>query len=354
MKRILHILARALRGGVEKNCYNVVQATPQFHHTVVVMDKEGPMIDEFRAVGATLRVLHLLDQGRITFQRKLAEHLPEGPFDCIIVWTNIRMPVIMQALNKYRGDVFVHIGNPVGRGFTEWVQSLFLRPTNPIYLRPVSAYVAKSLASSLYHRKFPRKVSLKPLMPPSVMAKEPEPIAAQARVALGMVARLDQIKDHRTVIEAFEIMTKEYPNAVLNLVGHGPLLESLRKLITEKDLSSSVVLHGDVADVYRVMKDWDLFLYGTTTREGLGGTVAEALSMGLPVVATDLPMVREWDPRGQYITYCRASDPHDMAVIALALLGDMERRKKIHRTAPVYFHEFFSAEKFAYNYISKP
>lgn len=352
--KILHILARALRGGVEKNCYHFVKASPQFHHTVVILDDDGPMIADLATVGATVDVLRLLDQGRLAFQRSLSKRLPDDQFDKIIVWTNIRMPVVMQALNKYSADIYVHIGNPVGKGLSEWIQSLLLRPDNPIHLRPVSDYVASTLSNSLYHRKFPRKVSLKPLTVPSVMAREPELVTGSSRVALGMVARLDQVKDHKTVIEAFHILRKEYPSAELHLVGHGPLRESLKHLVSEKGLSSHVVFHGDVADVYSIMKDWDLFLYGTTTREGLGGTVAEALSIGLPVVATDLTMVREWDPKGQYIAFCKPSDAPDMAQSALAILADVERRKEIHRTAPVYIRENFSAEKFSYNYVLKP
>src|SRR5690606_32571221 len=224
--KMLHVLARALRGGVEKNCYHVIQATPQFHHTVVILDNEGPMVAELEYAGATVHILRLLGQGRLAFQRKLAKQLPEGPIDCVIVWTNIRMPVVMHALNKFRTDIFVHVGNPVGTGITEWFQSLVLRPRNPVYLRPVSAYVAGSLSSSLYHRRFPRKVSLKPLAPPAVMAREPEAVTRHAHVTLGMVARLDLIKDHRTVIEAFHILKKEHRNAVLNLVGTGPLMAS--------------------------------------------------------------------------------------------------------------------------------
>lgn len=352
--KFLHILALAVRGGVEKNCCNFVRVTPQFQHTAVVLDGDGPMVPELRDAGATVHILNLLRKGRITFYRNLAGSLPEGPFDCVIIWTNIRMPVMIHALNKYQADVFVHVGNPVSKGWSEWLQSLVLRPTNPVYLRSVTGYVAKSLAASLYHRRFPNKVTRKPITQPSVMAKEPRRITQDSKVILGMLARLDPIKDHRTVIEAFHIIVREYPNAVLNLLGGGPLLEPLKDLVAKKGLESRVVFHGDTADVYDAMKDWDLALFGTTPEEGIGGTVAEALAMGLPIVATEFPMLREWDPGGQYVSFCKPADPHDMAMIALALLGDVERRKKIQDTAPAYIREIFSPEKFAYNYISKP
>src|SRR5690606_37873227 len=264
----------------------------------------------------------------------------------------IRMPVIMHALNKYEADVYVHIGNPVGNGWLEWLQSLVLPPANTIRLRPVSAYVQRGLNHSRYYRKFKSKVSLKPVVMPEITAREPAPVTSQSILNVGMVARLDPIKDHSTVILAFHTLLKEYPAAVLNLVGSGSLLESLKSLSAEKGLGSSVIFHGDVADVSSVMRDWDMFLYATTPREGLGGTIPEALSIGLPVVATDLPMIREWDHTGMYIAYCKPNDPEDMALVIKQLLNNEARRREIHRQAPAYIQTNYSPEIFSYNYIS--
>jgi glycosyltransferase involved in cell wall biosynthesis len=116
-------------------------------------------------------------------------------------------------------------------------------------------------------------------------------------------------------------------------------------------LAGKVIFHGDVGAPQQLMKDWDLFVYGTTEREGLGGTVPEALSIGLPVVASDLPMVREWDQDGAFITYCKPFDPSDMAAMAIALLNDLPRLKEIFEQSPLFINKHYSPLRFATNYI---
>jgi glycosyltransferase involved in cell wall biosynthesis len=358
MTEVLHILARALRGGTEKNCFHFIKACPQFHHEVIILNGDGPMIADWRMLGVNVVVLDILRQNRLVFYRNLPRRLPPGDFDTIIVWTNIRMPVVMHALNKYKANVFVHIGNPVSYGlaggWSEWMQSLLFPATNPIHLRPVSEYVQRGLKKNRYYNRFTSKVSLKPILIPDATVHEPTSVTSESIVNFGMVARLDPIKDHKTVLTAFTILLDEYPRAILNLVGSGPLMKPLKKFVDDRRLGSSVIFHGDVDDVYARMRGWDIFLYATTPREGLGGTIPEALAIGLPVIAADLPMIREWDKYGTYISYCNAGDAENMASTAKTLLTDVDRRKEIHSQAPQYIRENHSPEIFSYNYISNP
>lgn len=327
---------------------------PQFQHEVVVLNGDGPMTDAWRSQGVSVHLLSILVHNQLTFHRELRAKLPATNFEKIIVWTNIRMPVVINALNKYtNAEIFVHIGNPVSSGIKETVLSMFFPANNKVYLRPVSAYVQGSLEKNSYYRRFANKVSLKPIVIPPVNDRESSVNAHQPILNFGMVARLDPIKDHKTVILAFGLLLEEFPKAILHLVGSGPLMEPLAEFARQQGMQGSVIFHGDVADVYAVMRDWDLFLYATTPSEGLGGTVPEALSIGLPVVATDLPMIREWDPEGRYITFSKPADPESMALIVKQLLADSVRRQKIRDEAPTYVRDHYSPEIFSYNYISK-
>lgn len=352
--KLLHLLARANRAGVEKNCFHFIATTPQFQHEVIIMNGDGPMTDAWKSQGANVHTLNILHHNPVTFYRKLRSKLPPDNFEKIIVWTNTRMPVVMRALNKYQGaDIYVHMGNPVPPGgLKESLISAFFPPDNKIHLRAVSEYVQRSLANNSYYRRFRNKVCLKAIMIPEVLGPEPSEITSQSRVNFGMVARLDPIKDHKTVILAFKLLLQEYPKAILHLVGGGPLLKPLADFAEQHGVGKSVVFHGDTADVHAIMKDWDLFLFATTPSEGIAGTVAEALSMGLPVVATDLPMIHQWDKEGRYISFCNPGDPENMYLSVKKLLNDTNQRKKIHAEAPGYIRDRFSPEIFSYNYMS--
>ncbi|MBT1704896.1 glycosyltransferase [Chryseosolibacter indicus] len=354
--KILHILAYAHRGGCEKNCFYFIESKKEATHDVLVLDQHGPMITEWELLGVQVKVLNILCLNLLSFYNSLKKSLPAVEYETIIVWTNIRMPIILNVLNKYETNIFVHVGNPVINRISERLKNQFLSVFFPIgncvYLRPVSGYVKESILKHPYYRRFRNQVSLKPIKTTHVRVNKPTRIDRNSVLQLGMVARLDGIKDHETVIRAFSIIRMEYPFAILNLVGGGVLRDELEALALSLNLKGAVVFHGDVGNVYEVIREWHLFVYATTLAEGLGGTIPEALSIGLPIVSVDLPMIREWDKEGRFIVFCNASDHSHMASCVISELDDEFHRNFVYEQGPIYVAEHFSPTIFSSNYIS--
>lgn len=122
--------------------------------------------------------------------------------------------------------------------------------------------------------------------------------AAQGRVGdepprIGMVARLDRIKDHDTVIRALGLLIAEHPTASLLLAGDGPRRAELELLVQEIGIDASVDILGSVTDVPGFLRDLTVFAYATTADEGFGVALIEAMAAGLPIVATEVGPVRE-------------------------------------------------------------
>ena len=81
---------------------------------------------------------------------------------------------------------------------------------------------------------------------------------------------------------------------VLDIIGDGPDMDSLRQLCRELGLSDSVRLMGRRTPEYRSshLRDYDLFVLPSLT-EGFGLSVAEAMAAMLPVVVSDIEGPRE-------------------------------------------------------------
>jgi glycosyltransferase involved in cell wall biosynthesis len=110
-----------------------------------------------------------------------------------------------------------------------------------------------------------------------------------------MVARIDEIKDHETLLRAFAIAydSGRGPDAQLWVVGDGVRRPALEALAAVLGISARVRFLGTRSDISEVLGQTDIFAFSTTPNEGFGIALIEAMSAELPIVATDVPACRE-------------------------------------------------------------
>ncbi len=104
-------------------------------------------------------------------------------------------------------------------------------------------------------------------------------------VVIGIVARLAPVKNHRYLIDAFRLVAQKAPQARLLIIGDGPLRTSLQDFTAAYDLDDRVTFLGDRMDVPRLLTGVDISVLSSQS-EGISLTLLEAMSSGLPVVAT--------------------------------------------------------------------
>jgi len=103
------------------------------------------------------------------------------------------------------------------------------------------------------------------------------------------VARFDVLKNQPFAVDVLA----QVPGAQLVFVGRsGVGLEETRRRALQHGVGARVHFVGERTDVPRYLCGADLSIL-TSTHEGLPGAVLESLAAGTPVVASDLPGVRE-------------------------------------------------------------
>jgi glycosyltransferase involved in cell wall biosynthesis len=110
---------------------------------------------------------------------------------------------------------------------------------------------------------------------------------SDSTVVFGSVSRLDPIKDHVTMLRAFEKVTRKHDDSMLLIVGEGPARKDIEQAVKEMHLSGKVILTGFSDKVYSLLAGMDLFLQ-TSMEEGLSLSILEAAASGIPIVATDV------------------------------------------------------------------
>ncbi|MEI6681148.1 MAG: glycosyltransferase [Bacteroidota bacterium] len=110
-----------------------------------------------------------------------------------------------------------------------------------------------------------------------------------------IISLLDEKKGHNTLIEAFiEASGITSRKIVLNIVGDGELKEAIARQIRESG-AGNILMHGFVkygsSAHLALLKNADVFVHPSITtangnKEGIPGAIMEAMSAGLPVIAT--------------------------------------------------------------------
>ncbi len=157
-----------------------------------------------------------------------------------------------------------------------------------------------------------------------------------------MVARFAPQKDHATLLRALANLTDlEWQ---LDLVGTGPLEESVRALVGSLGLSERVHFLGMREDVPELIAKSQAYVL-ISHWEGFPRSILEALRAGVPVVATDVGGVREAVIDGDTGYLVPENDDVRLADRLQLLLEDPVLRATMGRSARAHYEEHFTFDR---------
>jgi len=132
------------------------------------------------------------------------------------------------------------------------------------------------------------------------------------------------------LLDAWGPVAARHPEARLLVAGGGPLLPGLRRHARRLGLEGRVVFTGYVAEAEKALHFnlGDIFFF-PSAMEGFGLSVAEAMSSGVPVVASDRGAIPELLRDGEAGFVCDPAAPHRFVERLLLLLGDRALRDRL-------------------------
>lgn len=183
-----------------------------------------------------------------------------------------------------------------------------------------------------------------PSQAPSEVTPEAAGVTAAAPLVLA-VGRLTGQKDHPTLLRAFALARERNPDAVLAILGIGPLEHETRALVAELGLEDAVFLPGRLET-----RDWleraSVFAHSSRW-EGFGIVLLEAMLAGLPVAATRVSAVPEVVADGETGLLVEPSDARGLGGAIGALLSDPARARAYGEAGRARARERFSVARMA-------
>lgn len=157
------------------------------------------------------------------------------------------------------------------------------------------------------------------------------------------------VKRVEDVVRIFAEVLKKIPSKLL-LLGSGPGLDEIRKMVVGLNLEKSVYFVGKSRQVDPFIASSDLFLL-PSSQESFGLAALEAMAYGIPVVASNVGGLPELITSGETGFLEAVGDYKAMAEDAVRLLGDNKLYEKMSRNAQEVARTQYSVEKILPQYV---
>jgi glycosyltransferase involved in cell wall biosynthesis len=352
--RIAHLIDTLSWGGAQKLLITFAETARDYGITPTVISlrprNDSPFTDQLTALGVPVIELPFrrIVEPRLLWQ--LLQLLQRERFD--ILHTHLTQAnIIGGVLGPLTGTpVVASVHNTVTRvrrmhGLRQSIEAAALRLGTRRSIA-VGHVVAEAQAERLRDARMVTIPNAVSIVPPLSAA---ERLAVRAELSddptaplLIAVGRLTAQKGYGDLLGAFATVLREHPGAVLLIAGRGDQQEQLAAQVEALGLGGRARLLGARSDVPRLLAASDLYV-SSSHWEGLPIAVLEAMSAGLPVVATRVGDMPHVVPESTGIVV----EPRQPAALAEAigqLLRDPERLRQSGAAARAHILTHYSPE----------
>jgi len=164
------------------------------------------------------------------------------------------------------------------------------------------------------------------------------------RILIGAVGRLAAEKGLEYLLTAIPKVLKRFPEARLLLVGDGPLRTDLERIVIDLDLTGKVTFVGFRSDIKEILSSLDILVLPSLL-EGFPMIILEAMAMAKPIVASDIPGIREQIIDGKNGILVPIKDSNTLAAAIINILADRKAAENVGLAARKTVDEKFSIER---------
>lgn len=174
------------------------------------------------------------------------------------------------------------------------------------------------------------------------------PANTQLVAFVGRLARQKRIGD---LLWAVQLLRQMNENIVLLVIGDGPEREKLEQLAQQYTMASHVRFLGHRTDVKQLFPLFNVFMLASDF-EGQSNSIMEAMTYGIPVVASDIPPNRELVVHGKTGFLSAVGDCTGFAQYAERILADTQLAAEMKAASQKKMQEEFNVDKMVNEYAT--
>ncbi len=226
--------------------------------------------------------------------------------------------------------------------FSEWLMNFVYKNTPFVVVSQstLDEFIRKGfdktkfriIYNAIEHNEFPMKVTKKHDFP-----------------IVSYFGRLKKYKSVDHLFKAFALVSKEFPDAKLHILGRGDFRPTLEQLAKELNIQDKTTFFGFVSeeDKKKLLSE-SYCMVNTSLKEGWGITNIEANACGTPVISSDVPGLRDSVSNGHSGLLYEYGNIEQLADIIKKVISDNTYRELLSNGAVEWANKFSwdeSAEK---------
>jgi glycosyltransferase involved in cell wall biosynthesis len=281
MMRIMHILPELEEGGVERHVLMLSGQQKEDGHEVNVVSAGGKLVSQLaQGIPHILFPVHSKNPlVGIYCAVRLASLVRKNKID--IIHAHSRVPAwIAMFTSKFSGKPYIVTAHVDFGNHSKWIYTPYRKASAVIC-------VSEAVKSGMSDCFFENSVVIRNGMPEIFSFWSGS--GDKESIHFLFVGRLSKVKGLQDI---FKILPELTGNWMLDVVGDGPLRQTLEQMSETFKLKEKVKLHGFRDDPDAWMERCDCLLF-PSYNEGMPLTLARAIQIGIPVIASDIKPVSE-------------------------------------------------------------
>jgi glycosyltransferase involved in cell wall biosynthesis len=361
--KVLHLISGGDTGGAKTHIISLIKAIDKLIDAKIICFIEDTFYEDSKAAGINIEVYKQRKRSDMSVVHRLVEEIEKEKYDIVhchgaranfiamFLKSKINVPLITTVHSDYKLDFKDNI-----------YKQLVFTTLNTFALKKFKYYIAISdtFKDMLVQRGFKEK-SIFTVYNGIEMDQEIKftskeeflnryKIDYKGQIIVGIIARLDQVKDHETFIKAAAIVLEKRKDIIFLIAGDGNDEKRLTSLVEDLGLKDYIYFLGFVKDQYSFFNAIDINTL-TSLSESFPYAVLEGALMKKTIISTDvggLSKLIEQDENGYLV---KVGDEKDLANKIEKLSTDKNKIKEMGENLFKKVEENYSSDTMAKEHI---
>ena len=337
--KVLHLISGGDTGGAKTHIISLLKGLNKLIDANVICFLEDTFYEDAKAAGISIEVYKQKSRSDMSVVKRLTEEIENKNYDIIHCHGASANFIAMFLKRKVKRPLITTIHSDYKLDFKDNIYKKFVFTTlNTIALKIFDYYIAISdtFKEMLIERGFKKDkifVAYNGIdldLPPEFQTKDEflktYSIDYGNKMIVGIVARLDQVKDHETFIKAANIVLKTNNDLIFLIAGDGNDEKRLKDIVKEFKIEDKVRFLGYVKKPYSFFNAIDVNVL-TSVSESFPYVILEGARMKKTVISTEVGGVSKLIKDNYNGYLIPVGDEHALAEKIQALYTNREKIK---------------------------